>query len=75
VDECKPLFPGSDGSGPTHLVSGGEEGNVRFFDTKLRLVAWFDGLLAGGITSVSFCAPPLDGRDLHSSTSQLNLSR
>jgi hypothetical protein len=29
---------GANGIGPTHLVSGGSEGNVRFFDAKLRLV-------------------------------------
>jgi WD40 repeat protein/Ca2+-binding EF-hand superfamily protein len=45
---------GARGTGPTHLVSGGAEGNVRFFDAKFRLVAWFDGLAGGGITSVSF---------------------
>ena len=38
----------------TLLVTGGSDGNVRFFDTDLRLVAWFDGLNKGGITSVSF---------------------
>ena len=38
------------------LVSGGGEGNVRFFDQKLRLVAWFDGLEQGGVTSVAFVA-------------------
>ena len=36
------------------LVTGGSDGNVRFFDVELRLVAWFDGLDAGGVTSVSF---------------------
>ena len=29
---------------------------MRFFDVELRLVAWFDGLDAGGVTSVSFVA-------------------
>ena len=45
---------GANGHGARHLVSGGSEGNVRFYDAKLRLVAWFDGLASGGITSVSF---------------------
>ena len=40
----------------TYLVTGGSDGNVRFFDVELRLVAWFDGLDAGGVTSVSFVA-------------------
>ena len=51
------------GTGPTHLVTGGDDGNVRFFDRKLRLVAWFDGLDAGGVTSVSFTYPRGLGRD------------
>jgi WD40 repeat protein/Ca2+-binding EF-hand superfamily protein len=37
-----------------YLVTGGSDGNVRFFDSDLRLVAWFDGLDAGAITGVSF---------------------
>lgn len=50
------------GVGPTHLVTGGDDGNVRFFDRKLRLTAWFDGLDAGGVTSVSFTRPRGLGR-------------
>ena len=41
-------------SADVFLVTGGSDGNVRFFDVELRLVAWFDGLDAGGVTSVSF---------------------
>jgi len=37
-----------------YLVSGGEDGCVRFFDGKLRLVAWFEEIEAGAITSVAF---------------------
>ena len=44
------------GAGRPQLVSGGSEGNVRFFDQKLRLVAWFDGLEQGAVTSVAFVA-------------------
>ena len=51
------------GVGPTHLVTGGDDGNVRFFDRKLRLTAWFDGLDAGGVTSVSFTRPRGLGRE------------
>jgi len=39
------------------LVSGGSDGFVRFYDLKLRLIAWFDYLQAGPITSVSFAVP------------------
>lgn len=27
---------------PTNLVTGGADGNVRFFDPRLRLTAWFE---------------------------------
>ncbi|GAQ89975.1 hypothetical protein KFL_005840080 [Klebsormidium nitens] len=37
-----------------HVVSGGADGYVRFFDARLRLVAWFEDMDAGGITSLSF---------------------
>lgn len=30
------------------IVSGGEDGYVRFFDPLLRIVAWFEDLAAGG---------------------------
>lgn len=30
------------------IVSGGEDGYVRFFDPLLRIVAWFEDLGAGG---------------------------
>ena len=42
-----------------YLVSGGAEGNVRFFDAKLRLTAWFDGIEAGAVRSVSFASPAM----------------
>ena len=53
-----PASPDADPADPadTYLVTGGSDGNVRFFDVELRLVAWFDGLDAGGVTSVSFVA-------------------
>eukprot|EP00232_Nephroselmis_pyriformis_P024102 CAMPEP_0182866546 /NCGR_PEP_ID=MMETSP0034_2-20130328/8259_1 /TAXON_ID=156128 /ORGANISM="Nephroselmis pyriformis, Strain CCMP717" /LENGTH=717 /DNA_ID=CAMNT_0024998875 /DNA_START=137 /DNA_END=2286 /DNA_ORIENTATION=- len=37
-----------------YVVSGGSDGYVRFYDSRLRLSAWFEELDAGGITSVSF---------------------
>ena len=37
-----------------YLVTGGADGFVRFFDSKLRLVAWFEDLGAGSVTSISF---------------------
>eukprot|EP00741_Cyanophora_paradoxa_P011271 tig00020554_g10888.t1 len=39
------------------VVTGGEEGFVRFFDFKLRIVAWFEDLNAGPIRSISFSQP------------------
>ncbi|KAL3138111.1 hypothetical protein ABBQ38_005341 [Trebouxia sp. C0009 RCD-2024] len=36
------------------LVSGAADGYVRFFDDRLRLVAWFEDLEAGPIKSVHF---------------------
>lgn len=56
--ETSALAPASPDADPadTYLVTGGSDGNVRFFDVELRLVAWFDGLDAGGVTSVSFVA-------------------
>ena len=38
----------------TYLVSGAADGFVRFFDDKLRLVAWFEDMNAGGVTSIAF---------------------
>eukprot|EP00854_Cymbomonas_tetramitiformis_P005148 gene5148-6259_t len=39
-----------------YIVSGGADGNVRFYDAKLRLVAWFDDIDAGEVTSISFAS-------------------
>ncbi|KXZ56881.1 hypothetical protein GPECTOR_1g795 [Gonium pectorale] len=36
------------------IVSGGEDGYVRFFDPLLRIVAWFEDLAAGPVTAVAF---------------------
>ena len=47
---------GDDARDSAFLVTGGGDGNVRFFDPELRLVAWFDGLDSGGVSSVSFVA-------------------
>eukprot|EP01138_Halocafeteria_seosinensis_P012467 gb/GECG01012739.1/.p1 GENE.gb/GECG01012739.1/~~gb/GECG01012739.1/.p1 ORF type:complete len:1026 (+),score=133.98 gb/GECG01012739.1/:1-3078(+) len=38
----------------THLVCGTEDGSVRVFDYKLRLIAWYEDINAGPITSISF---------------------
>eukprot|EP00201_Polytomella_parva_P001508 CAMPEP_0175075524 /NCGR_PEP_ID=MMETSP0052_2-20121109/22066_1 /TAXON_ID=51329 ORGANISM="Polytomella parva, Strain SAG 63-3" /NCGR_SAMPLE_ID=MMETSP0052_2 /ASSEMBLY_ACC=CAM_ASM_000194 /LENGTH=810 /DNA_ID=CAMNT_0016344255 /DNA_START=338 /DNA_END=2773 /DNA_ORIENTATION=+ len=37
-----------------YIVSGGEDGFVRFFDPLLRIVAWFEDLAAGPIASIAF---------------------
>jgi hypothetical protein len=36
------------------VVTGGADGLVRFFDSGMRLCAWFEGMNAGPITCVSF---------------------
>ena len=41
-----------------YLVTGAADGFVRFFDSKLRLVAWFEDMDAGGVTSVAFSSKP-----------------
>ena len=41
------------GRGARARVRGGADGHVRFYDQKLRLVAWFDGLDAGAVAAVS----------------------
>lgn len=38
------------------IVSGGEDGYVRFFDPLLRIVAWFEDLGAGGCAGGSGCS-------------------
>lgn len=38
----------------SYVITGSEDGNVRFFDSQLRLMAWFEDMQAGGITSISF---------------------
>ena len=40
--------------GARRVCAGGADGHVRFYDQKLRLVAWFDGLDAGAVAAVSF---------------------
>eukprot|EP00899_Mesostigma_viride_P015439 jgi/Mesvir1/23897/Mv10681-RA.1 len=37
-----------------YLVSGGQDGYVRFFDGKFRLTAWYEELDAGPIVAASF---------------------
>ncbi|KAF5841782.1 WD40-repeat-containing domain protein [Dunaliella salina] len=37
-----------------YIVSGAKDGFVRFYDPLLRIVAWFEDLEAGPVTSVSF---------------------
>jgi len=39
-----------------YLVSGGEDGFVRFFDNKLKLNAWFEEIDAGPVMAISFDA-------------------
>jgi WD40 repeat protein/Ca2+-binding EF-hand superfamily protein len=39
-----------------YLVVAGEDGAVRFYDFGLRIVAWFEDLNAGPVTSISFAS-------------------
>jgi WD40 repeat protein len=41
----------------SYLVVGDGDGSVRFFDFGLRLLAWFEDVHAGPVTSISFAAP------------------
>lgn len=40
-----------------YIVTGGIDGDVKFLDPRLRLVAWFEDLKGGAITSISFDRP------------------
>ncbi|QDZ20581.1 WD40 repeat domain-containing protein [Chloropicon primus] len=44
----------------SYLVTGAADGFVRFFDDKLRLVAWYEDMNAGGVTSVSFSSKEVE---------------
>ena len=35
-----------------YLVFGGDDGAVRFYDYQFRIIAWFEDLDAGPVTSV-----------------------
>ena len=37
-----------------YIVTGGADGFVKFFDFEFRLIAWFEDIKAGPITSISF---------------------
>lgn len=43
-----------------YLVLGSSDGAVRFYDFDFRLVAWFEDMNAGAVTSVSFALSRLD---------------
>jgi len=40
-----------------YLVSGGDDGHVRFYDFEFRIIAWFEDLDAGPLASISFAVP------------------
>lgn len=49
-----------------YLVLGSSDGAVRFFDFDFRLVAWFEDMNAGAVTSISFaCADEDDSPTTH----------
>jgi WD40 repeat protein len=39
-----------------YVVAGTSDGAVRFYDLRFRIIAWFEDLNAGAVTSVSFAA-------------------
>lgn len=39
-----------------YIVCGTADGAVRFYDLRFRIIAWFEDLNAGSVTSVSFAA-------------------
>lgn len=39
-----------------YIVAGSDDGAVRFYDTGLRLIAWFEDMEGGEVRSVSFAA-------------------
>ena len=41
-----------------YLLCAGEDGAVRFYDYQFRIIAWFEDLQAGPVTSVSFANLP-----------------
>ena len=45
------------------LVTGSDDGAVRFFDFGFRLVSWFEDMNAGPVTSVSFALDDLKPMD------------
>jgi cilia- and flagella-associated protein 251 len=46
-----------------HIVTGGEEGFVRFYDLQFRILAWFEDLGAGPVAMLSFSRVPPDPYD------------
>ena len=39
------------------VVTGGKDGFVKFYDLQFRILAWFEDLRGGAVTSVSFATP------------------
>lgn len=37
-----------------HLVIGSSTGSIRFYDFQFRIIAWFEDIDVGSITSISF---------------------
>lgn len=45
-----------------NIVTAGSDGYVRFYDFKIRMVAWFDYFDNGSVMSVDFCRT---GKQVH----------
>jgi WD40 repeat protein/Ca2+-binding EF-hand superfamily protein len=44
-----------------YIVTGGADGIVKFYDFQFRLIAWFEDIKAGPITSISFASKSATG--------------
>lgn len=43
-----------------NLVIGSSTGSIRFYDFQYRIIAWFEDIDIGSITSISFSEPSVD---------------
>jgi len=46
--------------GDKYLVVGNSDGNIRFYDQKFKVAAWFENLNLYAIKSISFSTKPAE---------------
>ena len=46
--------------GDKYLVVGNSDGNIRFYDQKFKVAAWFENLNTTSIKSISFSTKPAE---------------